>query len=229
MVAILGFSREQVRAAVKDMYTAVAITPDHPFHFPVGRDACRQVGYPAESLDGLPEAALESFARVGYPFRAGAIGPGHAVLDVGSGSGTDALIAARLVGPEGKIWALVLHDRSFDRAALDPARPHEAAMLLARRRRGEDDGPALGRRLVHALAEAILVARGGVEPAVVERQEVVLLVGGLTSRTPLDDERRPVEGRRGQCRERESGERNAHRADGQRGHDPGSHGVPPPG
>ena len=106
MVAILGFSREQVHAAVKDMYTAVATTPDQPFHFPVGRDACREVGYPAESLDGLPEDALESFAGVGYPFRAGAIGPGHVVLDVGSGSGTDALIAARLVGPQGKVWAL---------------------------------------------------------------------------------------------------------------------------
>jgi SAM-dependent methyltransferase len=88
------------------MYTAVATTPDQPFHFPVGRDACREVGYPAESLDGLPEDALESFAGVGYPFRAGAIGPGHVVLDVGSGSGTDALIAARLVGPQGKVWAL---------------------------------------------------------------------------------------------------------------------------
>lgn len=106
MVAILGFSREQVIAAVTEMYTAVATAPGSAFHFPVGRDACRQVGYPAEVLEGLPEPALESFAGVGYPFRAAAIRPGHAVLDVGSGSGTDALIAARLVGPRGKVWAL---------------------------------------------------------------------------------------------------------------------------
>lgn len=106
MVAIFGFSRDKILAAVQDMYTAVATTPDRPFHFPVGRDACRQVGYPAELLDDVPDAALESFAGVGYPFRAGAIRPGQDVLDVGSGSGTDALIAARLVGREGRVWAL---------------------------------------------------------------------------------------------------------------------------
>lgn len=106
MVAILGFSRERVIAAVKEMYTEVANAPERPFHFPVGREACRQVGYPDALLDGLPGAALESFAGVGCPFRAGAIGPGDAVLDVGSGSGTDTLIAARMVGPAGKVFAL---------------------------------------------------------------------------------------------------------------------------
>jgi len=106
MVAILGFSREKVIAAVQEMYAAVATSPDRPFHFPVGREACRQVGYPEEALDGLPAAALASFAGVGYPFRSGAICPGDTVLDVGSGSGTDALIAARLVGAQGQVWAL---------------------------------------------------------------------------------------------------------------------------
>ncbi len=106
MVAILGFSRDQILAAVKAMYTEVATAPGAPFHFPVGREACRLVGYPDERLDGLPEAAVSSFAGVGYPFRAGAIRAGDTVLDIGSGSGTDALIAARLAGPAGKVWAL---------------------------------------------------------------------------------------------------------------------------
>jgi hypothetical protein len=64
MAAILGLSREKVIAAVRDMYTAVATAPDRPFHFPVGREACRQVGYPGEMLDGLPAVALDSFAGV---------------------------------------------------------------------------------------------------------------------------------------------------------------------
>ena len=106
MVAIFGFTREKVIAAVQEMYTAVALTPERPFHFPVGREACLKVGYPAALLDGLPEEALQSFAGVACPFRAGAIGPGDTVLDIGAGAGTDTLIAARLVGPEGRVFAL---------------------------------------------------------------------------------------------------------------------------
>jgi arsenite methyltransferase len=106
MVAILGFSRARVLAAVRDMYTEVAAAPDQPFHFPVGRGACLKLGYPPELLDAVPAEALESFAGVGYPFRAQAIRPGDVVLDVGSGSGTDALVAARLTGPAGKVYGL---------------------------------------------------------------------------------------------------------------------------
>jgi SAM-dependent methyltransferase len=106
MVAIFGFTREKVIAAVQDMYAAVALTPERPFHFPVGRAACLEVGYPAALLDDLPEEALRSFAGVACPFRAGAIRPGDKVLDIGAGAGTDALIAARLVGPPGRVFAL---------------------------------------------------------------------------------------------------------------------------
>jgi SAM-dependent methyltransferase len=106
MVAIFGFSREKVIAAVMEMYTAVANSPRRGFHFPVGREACLTVGYPQAVLEALPGEALESFAGVGYPFRAGVIRPGDTVLDVGAGSGTDALVAARLAGPHGKVLAL---------------------------------------------------------------------------------------------------------------------------
>jgi arsenite methyltransferase len=106
MVAIAGFSREKVIAAVRKMYTSVATAPQQPYHFPVGRGACLDVGYPAEVLEGLPDAALESFAGVGYPYRAGAIASGDRVLDIGAGAGTDTLIAARIVGARGKVYAL---------------------------------------------------------------------------------------------------------------------------
>jgi SAM-dependent methyltransferase len=106
MVAIFGFTREKVIAAVQEMYTAVAVAPERGFHFPVGRDACLRVGYPAELLKGLPGEALESFAGVGCPFRAGVIRAGDTVLDIGAGAGTDTLIAARLAGPTGKVFAL---------------------------------------------------------------------------------------------------------------------------
>lgn len=106
MVAMLGFSRARALAAVRDMYTEVAAAPQQPFHFPVGRGACLQLGYPGDLLDAIPAEALESFAGVGYPFRAQVIRPGDVVLDVGSGSGTDAFVAARLAGPEGRVYGL---------------------------------------------------------------------------------------------------------------------------
>ncbi len=108
MVAILSDQREVILGAVQAMYTAVATRPASGFHFPVGRPACELVGYPAAELDPLPPAAVESFAGVGYPFQAKIIRSGDRVLDVGSGSGTDTLIASRLVGPGGRVLALDL-------------------------------------------------------------------------------------------------------------------------
>jgi arsenite methyltransferase len=105
MVAIAGFNREQILQAVRAMYTDVALAPGRTFHFPTGRDACRFVGYPEAWLDALPASAVESFAGVGFPFRAEIIRRGGHVLDLGAGSGTDALSAARLVGPEGLVYA----------------------------------------------------------------------------------------------------------------------------
>jgi len=108
MVAVLGFSKQEILAAVTDMYTLVAEKPRAPLHFPVGADACRLAGYRDDQIDSLPLTALESFAGVGCPFRAEVIRPGHRVLDVGSGAGTDAIIAARMVGETGRVYALDL-------------------------------------------------------------------------------------------------------------------------
>jgi SAM-dependent methyltransferase len=98
--------KEFILKAVEEMYTDVASRPGAVFHFPTGRLACLYVGYPADQLDCLPAEATESFAGVSYPFVADVIREGDAVLDVGSGSGTDTLIAAMLVGPTGIVYGL---------------------------------------------------------------------------------------------------------------------------
>ena len=106
MVAILSNQRDVILDAVRRMYTDVALEPERGFHFPTGRVACEFVGYPADQLDAVPASALESFAGVGYPFAVGVIQPGDTVLDIGSGAGTDAIIASRLVGKTGRVIAL---------------------------------------------------------------------------------------------------------------------------
>jgi len=123
MVAIFSDKREFILKAVADMYTDVATHPEKIIHFPTGRLACLFVGYPGYQLDLIPAAAPESFAGVGYPFAAGAIRDGDTVLDVGSGSGTDALISSTLTGPRGKVYGL-----DMTQAMLDKLRRNIAAM-----------------------------------------------------------------------------------------------------
>jgi SAM-dependent methyltransferase len=105
-MAMWSDKKEFIFKAVDQMYTDVASRPGALFHFPTGRLACLFVGYPADQLDCLPAEATESFAGVGYPFAANVIREGDTVLDIGSGSGTDALIAAMLTGPTGIVYGL---------------------------------------------------------------------------------------------------------------------------
>ena len=102
MVAFVSLKREAIQRAVRDMYTAVAIEPQRRFHFPTGRAACEQLGYPRQWLDALPERALESFAGVGYPFAADAVREGdHATATAGFRQrlfdGTDPLAIADML------------------------------------------------------------------------------------------------------------------------------------
>ena len=104
MVVVTANQRDIILDAVQAMYTAVAEAPEQEFHFPTGRRACEFVGYPAARLEAIPPEAVESFAGVGYPFAADVIRDGDTVLDIGSGSGTDALIASRVAGSRAGCW-----------------------------------------------------------------------------------------------------------------------------
>lgn len=115
MVAIVSNKKEFIFKAVAEMYTDVASHPGKVFHFPTGRLACLFVGYPAAQLDRVPATATESFAGVGYPFAAGVIRAGDVVLDIGSGAGTDALIASTLTGPRGKVYGLDMTAAMLDK------------------------------------------------------------------------------------------------------------------
>ena len=88
---------------VQRMYRAVATEPHGDYHFELGRALAERLGYPADVLDALPAAAIESFAGVGYVFDLAELRPGERVVDLGSGSGMDAFFACIQVGPRGRV------------------------------------------------------------------------------------------------------------------------------
>lgn len=88
---------------VKDVYRLVAQQPQAQYHFEMGRALAERLGYPPALLDQVPAAAIDSFAGVGYFLDLAALQAGERVLDLGSGSGTDAFAAAVQVGPRGHV------------------------------------------------------------------------------------------------------------------------------
>lgn len=94
---------DQLRTAIQDEYTEVAACPWKGFHFHTGRFLAGRLGYPAERIANLPDPVIESFAGVGNPFSWGDLAPGERVLDLGSGAGFDALLAAQMVGEQGQV------------------------------------------------------------------------------------------------------------------------------
>jgi arsenite methyltransferase len=93
----------ELEAKVRQVYRQVAEQPHATYHFQMGRALAQRLGYPDDLLTSIPESAVESFAGVGYFFDLADLQPGEAVIDLGSGSGMDTLIAAGLVGPAGRV------------------------------------------------------------------------------------------------------------------------------
>lgn len=106
----------RVLTAVQEMYEDVAAHPEKEFHFPTGRTSCLNLGYPEEELDKIPPSAIESFAGVGYPFLANVIKPGDTVVDIGSGSGVDVLIAKLKTGKEGMVYGIDMTPAMIEKA-----------------------------------------------------------------------------------------------------------------
>jgi arsenite methyltransferase len=92
-----------IRESIQRKYSQVAAGgPSSIFSYLTGKEGMRQQGYPLEVIKDFPDEVLASFCGVGNPFSLGPIYPGEKVLDIGCGAGVDTLVAARLVGPEGR-------------------------------------------------------------------------------------------------------------------------------
>ncbi len=111
-----NLDNQEVEHVVQEMYEEVATFPNKEFHFPTGRNSCLNLGYPEEELNAIPASAVGPFAGVGYPFLADIIKEGDTVVDIGSGSGVDAIIAALKTGSEGQVWGIDITPAMIRRA-----------------------------------------------------------------------------------------------------------------
>lgn len=62
--------------------------------------------YADADTSDLPPEALQASFGCGNPIAIAALRPGEVVLDLGSGAGVDCLLAAKRVGPEGRVYGV---------------------------------------------------------------------------------------------------------------------------
>jgi arsenite methyltransferase len=107
----------KLRGEIQSIYARVAADPSGAFHFHRGPEyAATRLGYDAAELSRLPLTVTESFAGVGNPHAIGPLPAGATVVDIGSGAGTDLLLAALHVGPLGQAIGIDMTEAMRDRA-----------------------------------------------------------------------------------------------------------------
>jgi arsenite methyltransferase len=115
MAAEIEIDVDLLKGEIKKTYSSVSQEPAKDFVFPTGRAWAEDLGYP-EELANVPELAVESFAGVANPWQLGRLAPGERVLDLGSGAGTDSLIAAQMVGAGGVVTGIDMTPEMLTRA-----------------------------------------------------------------------------------------------------------------
>jgi arsenite methyltransferase len=117
-----------LRRELQKTYAKMALFPRRRYHLNLGREIALRVGYSPDELDAVPAAAVDTFSGAGNPLALVDLRPGDAVLDVGSGGGLDALLAARRVGSAGRVVGVDLTSEMV-RKARETARQARAKNL----------------------------------------------------------------------------------------------------
>ncbi len=86
------------------------------FEYPTGEEGLTQLGYPDEVISFLPEDVKSYFCGVGNPIREAGFSGAKRILDVGSGGGVDAIIAAHIAGSESEVTGIDILPEMVDLA-----------------------------------------------------------------------------------------------------------------
>ncbi len=114
-----------IPSMVRERFARIATNPGRERRR-IGPAVAKELGYDPGEIDRLPESVTESFAGVGNPLSLVEVRPGDVVLDLGSGAGLDSILAARKVGPSGRV-----HGIDFTPEMIERAQRNVAAVGLA--------------------------------------------------------------------------------------------------
>ncbi len=127
-------SDEEIKARVREVYGA-AITaddrakqsgsgcscggsdgPSAAMEAALGGSHATRIGYSEEDLESLPDHAATHAFGCGNPLAFSGVKEGEVVLDLGSGAGIDVLLAAKKVGPSGRVIGLDMTPEMIEKA-----------------------------------------------------------------------------------------------------------------
>jgi SAM-dependent methyltransferase len=122
-----GHTAEQIRGEVRGYYdlraqaAGAAKSGDACCSTALPNEVSCVPQYAAEDLGAVPADAIVASLGCGNPFARADLRPGEVVLDLGSGGGMDALVAARRVGTDGHIFGLDMSDEMVQLAQRNAA------------------------------------------------------------------------------------------------------------
>jgi SAM-dependent methyltransferase len=105
---------DELRERVREGYTRVVEGRDASQAEAV-EQAARRIGYSEDDLQAVPEGANLGVG-CGNPTAIDRLQPGETVVDLGSGAGMDAFLAARQVGPTGRVIGVDMTDAMLEKA-----------------------------------------------------------------------------------------------------------------
>jgi radical SAM protein with 4Fe4S-binding SPASM domain len=99
---VLSFGIDKSREIVRQFYGKAAEEPQ--------KELCCPTSYPTEDITHIPQEVIDRFYGCGSPISIADVKEGETVVDLGSGAGIDCFIAAKKVGPSGKVIGVDMTD-----------------------------------------------------------------------------------------------------------------------
>ena len=141
---------------------------------PMPADQSRMLGYSADDLTAVPQGA-DMGLGCGNPNAIASLRPGETVLDLGAGGGFDCFLAARAVGPTGKVIGV---DMTPDMVSLARANARKVNATNVEFRLGEIEHLPVADGSVDVILSNCVINLSPEKQAVFDEAFRVLRVGG---------------------------------------------------